>query len=457
MRNLPRCNQSWISAVSVSLALIVMVPLANIAVTPEREALPPSKIDLLHRLEQPGNSRRPKGKLAENDAWVAKFQVGTDGVIKMLWKRQLGSPSSDASRGIATDRNGNVLITGYTRGALGGTSQGYFDAWVAKYSRNGSLLWSQQLGTSSFDLSNDVATDRDGNVFITGFTGNALAGIYKGGSDAWVAKYSPDGTLAWTRQLGTTSVDESYSIATDSKGNVIISGSTYGTVGGSGKGGSDAWVAKYSPDGTLAWTRQFGSSSSDYSYGVAIDSNDNVFITGTTSGALVGANQGLDDAWVAKYSPNGTLKWMRQLGSSSSDNSYAVATDSSGNVFMSGLTAGPLGSTHKGKGDAWVAKYSPTGALMWTKQLGSSSSDYSKGVATNSSGNVFIAGATSGALGGINQGLYDAWVAQFSPHGKQLWVRQDRTPQIDVATEVAVDSNDDVLTTGYTDGNFAGD
>jgi hypothetical protein len=73
---------------------------------------------------------------------------------------------------------------------------------------------------------------------------------------------------------------------------------------------------------------------------------------------LAGTNKGQIDAFVAKYNSSGKLQWTKQLGTSSDDYSYGVVTDSSGNVYISGSTRGDLAGTHKVSYDAWVAKYS---------------------------------------------------------------------------------------------------
>ncbi|HEY9828887.1 MAG TPA: SBBP repeat-containing protein [Stenomitos sp.] len=159
----------------------------------------------------------------------------------------------------------------------------------------------------------------------------------------------------------------------------------------------------------------------------------------------------------SQYSPSGMLKWIKQLGTSDNDYSEGVATDSNGNVCITRVTLGALGGTSKGFEDAWVAEYSPNGSLKWIKQLGTSGIDYSNGIATDSNGNVFITGKTFGALGGTNKGRFDAWAAKFDPQGKQLWLRQDGTLRYDEALGIAVDSNGDMITTGYTDGNFSRD
>jgi hypothetical protein len=129
---------------------------------------------------------------------------------------------------------------------------------------------------------------------------------------------------------------------------------------------------------------------------------------------LAGTNQGYHDAWVAKYNSSGKLQWKQQLGTLIYDDSLGVATDSGGNVYISGFTDGPLAGTYKGDYDAWVAKYNSSGKLQWKQQLGSSVSDFSNGVTVDSSGNVYISGFTAGALAGTNKGGADAWVAKYS-------------------------------------------
>jgi hypothetical protein len=125
------------------------------------------------------------------------------------------------------------------------------------------------------------------------------------------------------------------------------------------------------------WVRQLGTSELDEAYGAATDGDGNVYISGSTlGGALGGPNQGLWDAWLAKYSPAGAVLWKRQFGTSESDLAFRVATDSDGNVYITGGTFGSLGRRQQGNGDAWVAKYSAAGALRWKRQLGTFEQDW---------------------------------------------------------------------------------
>ena len=125
------------------------------------------------------------------------------------------------------------------------------------------------------------------------------------------------------------------------------------------------------------------------------------------------------------------VEWIKQLGTSDFDGSSDVATDSSGNVYISGRTTSDLAGTYNGKGDAWVAKYNSSGSLQWKQQLGSSRYDQSNGVATDSSGNVYISGATTGNLAGKHKGNGGAFVAKYSQQSQPYQrapkpLRQDR-------------------------------
>ena len=141
-------------------------------------------------------------------------------------------------------------------------------------------------------------------------------------------------------------------------------------------------------------SRQLARSSNDYAYGVATDSSGNVYVAGGTNGGLDGnTNAGNTDLFVVKYNSSGTKQWTRQLGSSSRDSANDVATDSSGNIYVTGTTYWELdGNTSAGKADLFVVKYNSSGTWQWTKQNGTDRYDEARGVATDSSGNVYVTG-----------------------------------------------------------------
>jgi hypothetical protein len=408
--------------------------------------------------------------------------------LKLQWAKQLGtSDPNESAEGVATDSTNNVYITGFTGGALGGANKGGSDTWVAKYNNSGTLQWKNQLGSPGDDYSFAVTTDSKANIYISGSACGSVAAIrqlernkrstdsiqrapLRGGHlrfslthpgsfrscNALVAKYNSNGKLQWTKQLGSSVLDESLGVATDSTGNIYIAGYTNGDLGGTNKGGSDAWVAKYNSSGILQWKTQSEISTTqlDQTNGIATDSTGDVYVTGFSGGDIFNPNA--DQAWIAKYNSRGKLQWKKQVGTSKQDQSNGIATDSTGNVYISGFTTGSLGGTNKGSYDAWVAKYNSNGKPQWTKQLGTAGEDLSNSVTTDSAGNVYLAGATNGSLERTNKGSYDVWVAKYSNSGTLQWKKQLGTSDFDSSNSVATDSTSNVYLAGLTDGSLGG-
>jgi len=181
-------------------------------------------------------------------------------------------------------------------------------------------------------------------------------------------------------------------------------------------GGSD------SSDNSTTWsgTQQLGTSSSDIGNGVTVDSSDNIYVTGYTTGGLDGnTNSGDDDLILVKYNSSGTKQWTKQLGTSSSDIGYGVTVDSSDNIYVTGYTDGGLdGNTSSGGSDLFLLKYNSSGTKQWTKQLGTSSTDRGNEVSVDSSNNLYVTGWTSGGLdGNTNSGDSDLFLLKYNSSG----------------------------------------
>jgi len=364
------------------------------------------------------------------------------------WQRALGSEGESVStRGVASDAAGNAFVTGYTLGALGESPS---DAFVAKYSSGGELLWTRQLGTAESDASAGANSDRAGNVFIAGDTSGAMDGVARGFGDGFVAKYSHEGELEWTRQVGTSQPDAATGVSADAAGNVFVAGFTRGSLEGSRDGRDvDAFVAKYSAAGELLWSRQLGSSVGydERASGVSADAEGNVIVAGHSFGGLEGDNRGSADAFVAKLSADGELRWLRQHGAKGYDAAEAVSADGEGNVYVSGQMWGvlPRGPSVVLPGNPYVAKYSSEGELLWELQVEDAFAGAALRISTNGERRIFIAGYTSASWGGTNQGLYDSFVAELSVEGEVLWVQQLGFEELDQATGVSAGSGGDVF------------
>jgi hypothetical protein len=359
------------------------------------------------------------------------------------WIRQFGSSSFDLAWGISVDASG-IYVAGWTDHALPGqTSTGGRDAFVRKYDADGTEVWTRQFGTSSLDETRGISVDASG-IYVAGETWGTLPGqTSAGASDAFVRKYDADGTEVWTHQFGSLSIgiDAARGISVDASG-VYVAGETLGTLPGQTSAGSgDAFVRKYDADGNEVWTHQFGTSSLDETRGISVDASG-VYVAGETWGTLPGqTSAGGRDAFVRKYDADGTEVWTRQFGSSSSESAFGISVDASG-IYVAGWTNGTLpGQTSAGSVDAFVRKYDADGNEVWTRQFGSPITDVARGISVDASG-VYVAGETLGTLPGqTSAGSADAFVRKYDADGTEVWTRQFGSSSWDQAFGISVDAS----------------
>jgi|GEM_PF-3301222 len=339
----------------------------------------------------------------ESDVFVAK--VNATGTV-LLYATLLGGNSSiDFGLSIANDSAGYAYVTGFTQapdfpttGVGSGYYGGYTDAFAAKIAPDGSALaYSTLLGGSSGEYSYTIAIDGAGNAYLTGYTGSSdfptTAGVYDrtlNNIEAFVVKLDPSGTPAYSTFLGGSGGDYGYALAVDASGSAYIAGftdspdfpvtpgafdSTF-NVGYSG----DAFVAKLSPNaGGLVYATYLGGTYHDYGEDIVVDAGGSAYVIGqtgstnfpTTLGAFdrecAGCNHTFpyNDAFVAKFQPNGSLAYSSFFGGDASyERGYGIALAATDEVFLSGdtdstdfpTTPGAFDSTLDGFGDAYVAK-----------------------------------------------------------------------------------------------------
>jgi hypothetical protein len=225
-------------------------------------------------------------------------------------------------------------------------------------------------------------------------------------------------------------------------------------------------VAKYAANcGGLVWIRSFGSNTEDLGYGIAVDGSGNAIVTGFFAGSanfgagLVLSNGPFADVFVAKYAADGTYLWAHTLYGPSVDIGRAAAVDKDGNVLIAGSfqsivsdgMAFALGSV--GSVDAYLIKYSPTGAYLWWRGIGGSGDEVPYGIAVDKGGNIAMVGSFQNTLnlGGntlTSAGLSDGFIAKFSPMGNPLWSRAVGGAGIDVDYDVAMDGGGNVVLVG---------
>ena len=333
------------------------------------------------------------------DAYVTKY--ASDGT--KIWTRLVGGTGPDEAAALTTGLDGSIYLTGRTTNFLDGPNALFGgDAFVTKFAPDGTKLWTRVQGTREAEYSFALTTGLDGSIYMSGYTFGSFDGQTNSGSyDAFVTKYAPDGSKVWTRLLGSSANEEARSLTTGLDGSIYVCGFTQGSLDGQTlSGGFDSFVTKYGSDGTKLWTRLLGGSYGDDAQALTTGLDGAIYVSGTTAGSIDGQaySGGIQDAFITKYSPDGTKVWTRLLGSNSGEASVALTTGLDGSIYMSGYTDGSLdGQTNSGSYDAFVTKYSPDGTRVWTRLLGSSGSEISTALTTGLDGSIYLSGSTNDA------------------------------------------------------------
>lgn len=234
------------------------------------------------------------------DIFLAKY----DGNGTLLWVRSAGGTGDDRGLDIATDTNGNLYATGQyletaTFDGNSVTSAGGFDIFITKYSSDGIIQWLRTGGGNSHDYGQSIAVSPNGLVAVTGGFQNYATfegiGVTSAGNfDVFIVKYNSFGSFLWVRSAGGTGYDYGYGIAVDAAENSYITGvfagsAKFATVTKNSAGNFDLFVAKYAGGGGFQWVQSAGGFNDEIATGIAVDSGNNVFFSGSfNSSSIIG-------------------------------------------------------------------------------------------------------------------------------------------------------------------------
>ena len=292
------------------------------------------------------------------------------------------------------------------------------------------ILWEHTWGGTDDDYFLGVSVDRFGNSYAVGYTYSFGAGD----TDAFIAKFGSDGSLLWDRTWGGDDEDEAEGVAVDDSGNAYMTGYTY-----FGAGDTDAFIAKFYAGGSLAWDLTWGWIHDEEATDIALDKDGNIYIVGDTSSFGAGDM----DAFIAKFDSSGGLIWDRIWGGSSDDWGYGVSVDEDGNVYIVGSTT----SFGAGANDAFIAKFSSNGDLIWDRTWGTSSIEGAYGIAVDVHGNVYVTGNTQAYH--LTR-LEDVFIAKFSSDGNLIWDLVWGGSDPDYGEDIDVDDAGNLYVVGST-------
>jgi hypothetical protein len=360
----------------------------------------------------------------------------------LVYSTYVGGSASDFGRGIVADSTGNAYVVGDSNSSdfLFRSSLTNSDVFVGKLNPSGSFLSYFFFGGTKNDTATGLTVDSMGNVYVCGSTESSdfprlgpLGGALKGTSDAFAIKLVPEPDQSslifeYSSLIGGSGDENSVSIAVDSAGSAYLTGRTTSTdfptvspiQAAFGGGASDAFVSKLAANGgSLIYSTYLGGSGDEDSAGktgISVDSSGNAYIVGDTlstnfptKAPLQAAKNGsaaTTDGFVAKINPTGSgFVYSTYLGGMNDDSALAVASDQTGNAYVAGRTksASFTGSsttrTANGTADAFVAKLNASGsAISYLTFIGGTGDDSANAIAIDSSGNATIAGNAGDGL-----------------------------------------------------------
>jgi hypothetical protein len=483
-------------------------------------------------------ARRPRARL--------RLECLEDRLTPSGWAFRVGGRADS----VVFDPAGNMYVNGTFQGTadfdpapdrvtnLSTASPDRHDIFLVKYSPALEVLWARRIGGPDwYDETGTIEVDAAGNVYLAartqsayltvtgtnGYVGPTLApvgtpdalGIYWNGL---VAKFAPDGEVAWARRYGGTGqvkgTMSGHRMAVGPDGAVTVTGSVYkGSVDFdpqaasagdtlTSAGDHDVYVVRYNTDGAFRWVRRAGGAGTDIGQGVAVDAAGNAYVGGRFAGTVAfGPDQrtalGGDDAFLTKLDAAGTFLWTRQLGGATAagggDAGVAVRVYQAvagaeavyvGGQFTTDAATGPAAfgdptrpldavTTLTSSGtDSFVARLTPDGDFVWARHFAGGGDGVVTNLAVDAAGAVYSTGFFFGAtdfdpadagtalLTPISGAGSDAFVAMLDAAGAYAWAGRmgAQNASTDWGLGLTVDATGGVYMTGYGGGDpFAAD
>ena len=359
------------------------------------------------------SSGKVAGKNGTNPAYAAYVNITglSSGTTQRFLIKGLGlvcktfdGGTLDSAEDVDTDSNGNVIVTG-----MSNNTANNYDYYTIKYDRDGNELWSRRYDGGSLDQAYEVVVDSQDNVIVTGTSQTSNYNYY-------TIKYDSSGNQLWTATYSTVQTNHAKGLAADSSNNVFVSGSAY-------NGATfDAYTIKYNgSSGTHIWNRSYDGGSTDYGWAIAIDLNNSIIVAGQT---YSGSNNWL----VIKYNSSGDHQWNKTIDFGGDDLAYGAITDSQNNIIVAGVA----------NSNFYTIKLNSSGSNIWNKTIDSGGEDGAYAVGVDTSNNIYVAGYLN----------YNASLIKYDSNGNQLWNRTYDGGGNDAWFGLAVDLNNYIFVTG---------
>lgn len=394
----------------------------------------------------PGGLTAVAGDAANTVSWNA---VSGATVYNIYWRTSAGVTKANGTKisGATSPHTHSGLTNGttyyYVATAENISGEGDISVEASAMPQASLTLWTRTYngGTNNGDYGWGVAVDQSGNAYVCGSSIYAAPRYL----DVWLSKYDTSGSISWTETVdgGLGKAEQCNSVAVDSSSNIYMTAEYYRTASYVG-----AWLRKYDSNRNVAWTYTYNAAanSTDEAFDVALDASGNSYIMGYTYNPSLSSYY----VFVTKVNSAGSAAWTRTVAVCGSDTwsfGRGVAVDSSGNVYVGG--EGEIYDCEYGYSDIWFRKYDANGNTVWThtEDGPAGGMDDVRDLAVDSSGNLYATGSITVSGQGSN-----IWVAKYNSSGNKLWssTYNGTSNLSDSGYKIAVDSNGNAYVAGVT-------
>jgi hypothetical protein len=361
--------------------------------------------------------------------------------------------------------------------------------------------WAKNIGGSGgYPNGQEIALDIYGNVYTTGYFSGTVdfdpgAGLSNltsfGDDDIFVSKLDASGNFVWSKHMGSSTYDRSYSIAVDSFGNVYTTGffsgiadfdpglGTFNLISNSyPQYNEDIFISKLDSNGNFVWAKSFGDASWDCGNSIKIDNEGNVYTTGLfaaqvdfdpgTGTFYLMSNSYSYDIFISKLDAGGNFIWAKKMGGSYSDGGSDILVDINKNIYIIGSFqdttdfdpgVDTFNLISNGSYDFFISKLDSIGNFLWATGFGGSNNDGSfSSFAVDLSGNIYLASNFYDTIdfdpgpGIFNMmapnGYDDIFILKLDATGGFLWARQMGGLSVDYSNSISLDASGNIFITG---------
>ena len=468
------------------------------------------RIPLSYELDQTGKEGKKVlarfVKMGKNEIGLAAQDYDLERTLvidPVSWCTYYGGQGNDYTSAIKADYSGNVYIGGRTNSVGGIATVGAYksthsvsseyDAFLAKFSSAGTLIWGTYFGGVSDELLHEIEVDKFNNVIIGGLTNSptniatigALQTVFGGGSDGFVAKFSSAGAMQWSTYLGYSNTDYVVAIATDRDGDLYIGGISQstvtlppGTYKDTNSGASDVLLVKLKANGSYVYSTFYGGNGVEYLTEICVDLDKNCYLIGysnstwgiATPGAFQTSVAGTYDGFIAMFDSIGARKRATYYGGSATDLLTHIKLDLHGNLVVGGYTSSTSGLTTTGafqptygggNNDGILAKFDTTLQPIWATYVGGDKDDIFQSMDITPDSGIVFYGHTNSTTG-LNTGggfqtsmvgFYDTYIFKTDYNGNRVWSSYFGSTAQEYSREVDVDPNGNIFFLGDTYSN----